>query len=132
MEVSRVLERWTEREHQAKMSISWDSSLLKRMEPRLRVMPEMLWRRVRVRVSEVEEREAEASSLSRSFACRGGEMLSFWQRNDWRVDSQSVGVRLLRFERSLEMRVVFTGLCGQWSVKSGGALRGCEYVLVAI
>ena len=120
-----------EREHQAKMSISWDSSLVKRMEPRLRVMPEMLWRRVRVRVSEVGEREAEASSLSRSFACEG-EVVSCWQRNDWRVDSQSVGVRLLRFERSLEMREVFTGLGGQWSVRSGGALRGCEYVLVAI
>ena len=131
MEVSRVLERWTEREHQAKMSISWDSSLVRRMEPRLRVMPEMLWRRVRVRVSEVEEREAEASSLSRSLACRGGEMVSFWQRNDWRVDSQSVGVRLLRFERSLEMREGFTGLGGQSSVRSGGELRRGEYVLVA-
>ena len=86
-------------------------------------MPEMLWRRVRVRVSEVEEREADASSLSRSFPCRGVEVGSCWQRNDWRVVSQSVGVRLLRFERSLEMREVFTGLGGQWSVKSGGALR---------
>lgn len=80
MEVSRVSERCMEREHQEKMSISWDSSLVKRMEPRLRVMPEMLWRRVRVRVSEVEveEREAEASSLSRSFACKGGEAVSCW------------------------------------------------------
>ena len=110
VESSRVLERWTEREHQAKMSISWDSSLVKRMEPRLRVMPEMLWRRVRVRVSEVGEREAEASSLERSFAWRGGEWGSCWQRNDWRVVSQSGGVRGLRFERSLEIREGFTGL----------------------
>ena len=116
MEIERASERWMEREHQVKMSISWDSSLVKRMEPRLRVMPEILWRRVRVRASVVGEREAEASSLDRSFAWRGGEVVSFWRRNDWRVVSQSVGVRVLRFERSLEMREDFTGLGGQWSV----------------
>ena len=115
MEVERASERWMEREHQVKMSISWDSSLVKRMEPRFRVMPEILWRRVRVRAS-VGEREAEASSLSRSFAWRGGEVVSCWLRNDWRVVSQSVGLRVLRFERSLEMRENFTGLGGQWSV----------------
>ena len=76
MEVERASERWIEREHQAKMSISWDSSLVKRMEPRLRVMPEMLWRRVRVRVSDVGEREAEASSLERFFAWGDGEVVS--------------------------------------------------------
>ena len=75
-------------------------------------MPEMLWRRVRVRVSSL-EREAEASSLERSFASKGGEWGSwFWQRKDWRVVDQSVGVRGLRFERSLEMREGFTGLGG--------------------
>ena len=111
------------------MSISWDSSLVKRMEPRLRVMPEMLWRRFRVMVSSVEEREAEASSLSRSFACKGGELVSCWQRNDWRVVSQSAGLRVLRFERSLEMREVFTGLGGQWSVRSGGELQAEEIYL---
>ena len=95
-------------------------------------MPEMLWRRVRVRVSSVEEREAEASSLSRSFACKGGEGESCWQKNDWRVVSQSVGVRLLRFERSLEMREDFTGLGGQWSVRSGRELQGGGGLLVAM
>ena len=95
-------------------------------------MPEMLWRRDRVRVSSVEEKEAEASNLSRSFACKGGEVVSCWQRNDWRVVSQSVGARLLRFERSLEMREVFTGLGGQWSVRSGGELRDGETLLVAM
>ena len=57
------------------MSISWDSSFVKVMVPRERSMPEMLWRRCRVRVSESEEeREAVASSLERSFAWRGGEV----------------------------------------------------------
>ena len=95
-------------------------------------MPEMLWRKVSVSVSSVEEREAEASSLSRSFAFKSGEVVSCWQRNDWRVVSQSVGVRLLRFDRSLEMREVLTGLGGQWSVRSGRELQGGEGLLVAM
>ena len=82
----------------------------------------MLWRRCRVRVSEVEDREAEASSLERSFAWREGEVRewSCWQRKDWRVVSQSVGVRGLRLERSLKMREGFTGLVSEIGWRAGG------------
>ena len=57
---------------QSKMSISWDSSLVKVIEPRLRRTPEMLCRRVRSRV-ESSIMEAVDSSMSRSLFWAAGE-----------------------------------------------------------
>lgn len=94
----------------------------------------MLWRRWRVRVSSVGEREADASSLERSFAWRGGDVREClcWQRKNWRVVSQSVGVRGLRFERSLVMREGFTGwvVSGQLDLVESLGVR--EILLVAM